>query len=114
MLAPAAIDAIALFRHLNAHARRALAERGELRRFSEGEMLWNAGDTAHGLHIVLEGEVRVVRIVGGRQHVVHTEGPGGTLGDVALFDGPTYPATAVASQPSVCAVFSREALQAAV
>jgi len=114
MLAPAAIDTIALFRTLNTNARRALAEHGELLRFSQGEMLWNAGDAARGLHVLLEGEVRVVRIVGGRQHVVHTEGPGGTLGDAALFDGLPYPATAVASRPSVCAMFSRKALHAAM
>jgi len=48
-----------------------------------GQMLWNAGDAPRGLHVLLEGEVRVVRIVGGRQHVVHTEGPGGTQTEVA-------------------------------
>jgi CRP/FNR family transcriptional regulator len=114
VLVPAAIESIALFRELNADARHVLAEHGELRRFSEGQMLWNAGDAPRGLHVLLEGEVRVVRIVEGRQHVVHTEGPGGTLGEVALFDGSAYPATAVASCRSLCAVFSRETLRRAV
>jgi CRP/FNR family transcriptional regulator len=67
-----------------------------------------------GLYVVVEGLVRVVRIVAGRQHVVHSEGPGGTLGDVPLFDGSTYPATAIAASAVTCAVFSREALQRAL
>lgn len=108
------IDHIALFQDLNADARRALAAGGQIRRFAKGAMLWNVGDAPAGLHVVIDGEVRVVRIVSGRQHVVHTEGPGGTLGDVPLFDGARYPATAFAACATTCAVFSRETLQRAI
>jgi CRP-like cAMP-binding protein len=108
------IERIALFRDLNPDARGVLAESGEIRRFARGAMLWNAGDAPAGLHVVIEGEVRVVRIVSGRQHVVHTEGPGGTLGEVPLFDGAGYPATAIAACATTCAVFSRETLQRAI
>jgi CRP/FNR family transcriptional regulator len=46
--------------------------------------------------------------------VVHTEGPGGTLGEVPLFEGGPYPATAVAAEPTVCLVLDRAAVLAAV
>ncbi len=92
----------------------ALARHAVERAFAPGEVLFLAGAEPRGLHVVLEGRVRVVRARGDRQHVVHTEGPGGTLGEVPLFAGGTYPATAVAVEPTRCAVLSREALRAAV
>jgi CRP-like cAMP-binding protein len=89
-------EAIPLLAGLNASAQRELT-RGVLRHYSPGEVLWQAGDTARALHVVLEGEVRVVRGSAGRQRVVHTERMGGTLGDVALFAESAYPATALAA-----------------
>jgi CRP-like cAMP-binding protein len=90
------LEAIRLFEGLNPAARRELS-RGVIRHFSPGEVLWRAGEPAHALHIVIAGQVRVVRNSGGRQRVVHHETTGGTLGDVALFAGSAYPATALAA-----------------
>jgi CRP/FNR family transcriptional regulator len=64
--------------------------------------------------VVVEGRVRVLRDADGRRHVVHTEGPGGTLGEVPLFAGGTYPATAVAVEPTTCALLTPAALHRAV
>jgi CRP-like cAMP-binding protein len=46
----------------------------------------------------------------GRAHVVHEEGPGGTLGEVPLFDGGGYPATAIAQAATRCAVYTPQGL----
>ncbi|HVE77568.1 MAG TPA: Crp/Fnr family transcriptional regulator [Gemmatimonadaceae bacterium] len=94
-------------------ARTLLAGAGECR-FAADEVLYLAGTPAAGLFIVLEGEVRVLRAGGGRPHVLHTEGPGGTLGEVPLFEGTTYPATAIAAEPTRCLVLTRDAVRAAV
>ena len=83
------------------------------RSFAPGEGLFLAGAEPRGLHVVLEGRVRVVRARGDRQHVVHTEGAGGTLGEVPLFAGGSYPSTAVAAEPTRCAVLSRDELRRA-
>jgi len=99
---------------LSAGGRRELAARGVTRRFAADQVLWRRGDEPRGLFIVLEGAVRVVRGSGGRQYVLHREGPGGTLGEVPLFGGGTYPATVIAEQPTECLVLSRTALEAAV
>lgn len=56
----------------------------------------------------------MTRSLDGRQHVVHTEGPGGTLGEVPLFAGGGYPAAAVAITPVSCLVLSRDGIAAAV
>jgi len=58
--------------------------------------------------------VRVTRGSRGRPHVVHEEGPGGTLGEVPLFDGGGYPATALAQEATRCVVYSPRAIRAAM
>jgi CRP-like cAMP-binding protein len=90
------LTAISLLEGLNPAAQRELA-RGVVLHFAPGEILWRAGDPARALHIVLSGQVRVVRNTGGHQRVVHHEQTGGTLGDVALFADSPYPATALAA-----------------
>ena len=84
------------------------------RRFRRGETLWVAGAEARGLIIVLSGRVQVVRATDGRQYTIHTEGPGGTLGDVPFFAGGCYPATAIALEPTTGIVLDRSAFARAV
>lgn len=77
-------------------------------------ILFLAGTVPRGWYVVLHGRVRVVRGRGARQHVIHTEVAGGTMGEVPLFAGGTHPATAVAAEPTRCALFTRPALRAAM
>lgn len=90
--------------------------RATQRRFGKGETLFRAGDPARGLFVILSGAVRVVRsgTGGGRQHVIHTEEAGGTLGEVPIFDGGGYPATAIATTDTHCLVFSPGGIRAAM
>jgi CRP/FNR family transcriptional regulator len=66
------------------------------------------------LAVVLHGRVRVVRAPHGRQYGVHTEGPGGTLGEVPFFAGGRYPATAIAAESTTCLWLDRATLARAV
>jgi CRP-like cAMP-binding protein len=84
------------------------------RRFSTGEVLWSAGDRSEGIALVLEGKVRVVRVSGGRQTVIHSGEPGATLGEVPFFTGDCYPATAVAAEPTRCLFLTHEAVTEAM
>jgi CRP/FNR family transcriptional regulator len=77
-------------------------------------VLFLAGSVPRGWYIVLEGCVRVVRGSGARQHVVHTEHAGGTLGEVPMFAGETHPATGIAAEPTRCALFDRPSLESAI
>ncbi|HEX8391266.1 MAG TPA: Crp/Fnr family transcriptional regulator [Longimicrobium sp.] len=108
------LDGLALLQGLRREALNLLRAGGTERRFAAGEALWTAGTRPRGLFIVLTGAVRVVRAPAGRQYVVHTEGPGGTLGEVPLFAGGQYPATALAAEPTVCLALSRETLARAI
>ncbi len=60
--------------------------------------LFAAGEPVPGLHLVISGAVRIMRDAPGRRVVVHHEGPGGLLGEVAFFSDGCYPATAVAGE----------------
>lgn len=110
---PVPLATIPLFQGVAPAALAALG-RAPRRRFRAGETLWVAGADVRGLFVVLAGRVRVVRAPGGRQHLVHTEGPGGTLGEVPFFAGGRYPATAIAAEPTVCLVLDRATVARAV
>jgi len=110
MIDPAELYGLPFAEGLPAPALAALARHAVSRRFEPGRVLWTAGSEPKGLYLVLEGEVRVVRGRGTRQLVVHVEQAGGTLGEIPLFAGGAYPASAVAARPTRCAVLSREAL----
>jgi CRP/FNR family transcriptional regulator len=108
----AALDALPLFASLSAATRRRLTAIGVKHTFPAGAVLFSAGMDAAGIYIVLSGRIRVIRSRHGRQHVVHTEGPGGTLAEVPFFEGGPLPATAVATRPSCCLLLSRDDLRA--
>ena len=85
MVSPSVLQGFEPFRSLGGSAREALAARAVLRKFRTGHYLWRAGDESRGLYFVLDGRVRIVRDVGLRQHVVHVEGAGATLGPAMTF-----------------------------
>lgn len=113
-ITPEAVARVPLLRAAGPRALGTLLSRGRVVTFEPEETLWRAGSQAHGLLLVLEGEVRVVGTVGGRRHVVHVEDAGGTLGEVPLFAGGGHPATAVASRRTKCLALDRDALAAAM
>lgn len=88
----------------------ALGAAGRVRAWAPDETLWVVGSRPARLHVVLEGEVKIVRSRAGRRHVIHREGPGATLGEVPLFGGSGYPATAIAARRTRCLVVPRAEL----
>ena len=102
------------FATLPADALHALSEAAVERTYEPGAMLWLAGSQPSGLLVVLEGEVKIVRSRDGRQHVIHRGKAGATLGEVPLFAGGTYPASAIAVARTRCLVLPRERLEAAI
>ena len=108
------LRAIPFFAAFPDRALQVMADHAIERQYQAGETLFRAGETANGLIVVLVGRVRVVRQAGGRAQVVHVETGGGTLGEVPLFAGGGYPATAVATEPTTCAIVARESLAAAI
>jgi CRP-like cAMP-binding protein len=91
-----------------------LTSRGMEKRYIAGQELFRAGDAARGLFIVRSGRVRVTRRRAGRGQVVHVEDAGGTLGEIPLFTAAPYPATATATEPTRCLVFTRDTVRDAM
>ena len=58
--------------------------------------------------------MRIVRVSGGRQTVIHSGEPGATLGEVPFFTGDCYPATAVAAEPTRCLFLTHQAVTEAM
>ena len=108
------LQSIAFFKQFPKPALKVIADRAVERRFKPAETIFRAGEPAAGLMVVLEGKVRVIRRSGDRTQVVHVERAGGTLGEVPMFAGGGYPATAVAAEPTTCALIDRQTLAAAV
>jgi CRP-like cAMP-binding protein len=111
---PSELCDLPLFTGISEAACRELAARSTRRTYAPDETLFVAGSDARGLYVVVEGRVRVVRDASGRRHVLHEESAGGTLGEVPLFEGGGYPATAVAAERTTCVVIGRDAIGAAM
>jgi len=76
-----------------------LAEASEIKGLARGETLFVEGEVAERFFVVAEGWVKVFKgnPEGDRQLVLHLEGPGSPIAEVAIFlDEPRYPATAEA------------------
>ncbi|MEW5763975.1 MAG: Crp/Fnr family transcriptional regulator [Acidobacteriota bacterium] len=93
----AALGASPLLQGLAPQDLECLARIASARRYEAGEVLFLAGDEAAGFFLVLTGQVKVSRFgADGREQVIHLLGPGQPCGEVPVFEGGAYPATASA------------------
>jgi len=99
---------------LNPAARSLLESRASRRAFRAGAVLFIAGTRAAGVWFVVSGRVTVTRVTADRVHVIHGEGPGGTLGEVPVFLGRGYLATASAETDVECRLVPRAVLERAL
>jgi len=87
-----------LFAALPGQVLRELVKHAEMRTFEAGEHVFIQDTAAHGFYIVDLGQVRIYRLSpDGREQVLHLFGPGEACGEVPVFQGGTYPATASAT-----------------
>ncbi|MGC8905586.1 Crp/Fnr family transcriptional regulator [Thermus sp.] len=102
---------VPLFRELAPEDLRALAAEARVRRLSKGEPLFLEGEPVRGLFVVGKGLIKVYKLdpEGRKQVVLHVEGPGRFLAEVALFlERPTYPASAEALEESEVLALPKE------
>ncbi len=93
--------ACSLFSELSSDHITALAEISGARQYDTGEVLFHEGVHADGFHIVVDGQVKVCRYgVEGREQILHIFEGGEPCGEVAVFEGGVFPATAEAMAPS--------------
>ncbi|WP_243030773.1 Crp/Fnr family transcriptional regulator [Thermus altitudinis] len=102
---------VPLFRDLALEDLRALEQETRARRLKRGEVLFLEGEPVQSLFVVEKGLIKVYKLdpEGRKQVVLHLEGPGRVLAEVALFlDRPTYPASAEALEESQVLAIPKE------
>jgi CRP/FNR family transcriptional regulator len=80
---------------------KALASHCVVRRLAKDEMLFTEGDACEGLYVVREGALKLFKMADtGREQVLVIERAGSTVGELPLFDGGAFPASAAAIEDS--------------
>jgi CRP/FNR family transcriptional regulator, cyclic AMP receptor protein len=64
--------------------------------YGVGDVIFEEGTTGRELYVVLNGEVEIAKMVGGRKTVIITLGKGEFFGEMAVIDGSARSATAIA------------------
>ena len=85
-----------------AHLLERLGSAMTVRRYRRDQILYRTGAAADGLYVLLSGRVRVFRETVGRAQMLHSETSGGVLGEIPVFSGSRFPATAIAVEPTRC------------
>lgn len=85
-----------------------LAQASQILQYKAGEDIFTEGDGATGFYIVASGQVKVFKLSAeGKEHLLHLFGKGEPLGEVAVFTGGRYPASAAAVKDTACLRLSR-------
>ena len=104
---------VPLIRHLPPGLQERVVAAGRERQVARTEVLFTEGSPAECVLALLRGRIKLVRYSpGGRELLLHLVDPGQTFAEAAVFGDGTYPATAVALEPSVVWSWSRESLLA--
>jgi CRP/FNR family transcriptional regulator len=99
----------ALFCNLPLSVLTELAAHGRERKLVQGQILFRAHETVEGMYVVHTGSVRAFREnIDGREQTIHVEQAGGTLADVAVFDGGPYPSSTMAEEDSEVLFLAKE------
>ncbi len=105
---PSLLRGIPIFAGLDERTLPRLAARCVTRSVSAGHVLFTAGEPCRGLYMIISGRVRIYRMNHeGREHVLHVERAGRAVAELPLFDGGTYPASAVTIEPCRLAFLPR-------
>jgi CRP/FNR family transcriptional regulator, cyclic AMP receptor protein len=67
--------------------------------YGVGDVIFEEGSTGRELYVVLGGEVEIAKVNGGSKTVIVTLGKGEFFGEMAVIDGSSRSATAIAASP---------------
>ncbi len=79
------------------------------RKLNCGEQIFSMGQEASGFYSVEDGRVKIYReSLSGKEQIIHIFGCGEIFGEVPVFQGTSYPASAVTLEDSTLLYFSRD------
>lgn len=92
-----------VFRRLSAADRTRVAAISRLVRFERGTLLFAEGDPGDAFFAIIEGRVKVFKATpAGKEFILDIFGPGDPVGAVAVYEDAPFPASALASEDTVC------------
>lgn len=98
-----------LFSAVEAASFRRLATIARLCQFRKGQMVFRENEACPGVYVVGQGLVRVFKTgPGGREHVLHIVGPGGSFAEVAAIGRFPVPAAAQAIKKTTCILLPQD------
>lgn len=75
----------------------------------KGELIFSEGDPGSGFYVVEHGTVKIFKSsFGGKEQILHIYGPGKPFGEVPVFTGKNFPASAIAVTSAGLIFFPRE------
>jgi CRP-like cAMP-binding protein len=78
------------------------------RNFGKGGLIFSEGDEGDGFYVIFQGRVKVFKVsADGKEHILHIFTPGQTFGEVPVFAGEHFPASAEAIQETRALFFPR-------
>jgi CRP/FNR family cyclic AMP-dependent transcriptional regulator len=90
---------------------RALAQRGDVRRYRKGTLLIQEGDRGDSLYVILDGRLRAFAADSSGREITYAEhGAGEYVGEMSLDGGPRS-ASVLVIEPTTCAVVTRHTLE---
>lgn len=108
-----ALKKVPIFSDLTEKELSFLAERAVPMRAEPGKLIFSEGQACEGLYMVESGAVKVYKSsAGGREQVLTIEGPGGSIAELPVFDGGSYPASAAAVSEARLLFVSKRDFQA--
>lgn len=104
------IQSTPLFDGLEATYLNSIASIAQTRSCKKGETIFNEGEECNGFYVVEKGTVKIFKIsFGGKEQILHIYGAGKPFGEVPVFTGRNFPASAMAISNSDLVFFPRRA-----
>jgi CRP/FNR family transcriptional regulator len=98
-----------LFRNLAGEDLARVGEIAHSRTYERGDVLFHEGDSPDYLFTIAAGRVKLVKgVADGREVILEIFGPGAPVGAVVALEGGSYPATAIATERTVCLALRRQ------
>lgn len=111
----AAIAAIPLFQGLPTPQVEDLTMIVQEQMVRKGQIIFSEGDDGIGFYVVFAGRVKVFKLsMDGKEQILHIFGPGEPFGEVPVFSGQKFPASAATMEESRILFFPRDSFVALV
>ncbi len=103
------IETSILFEGLAPDQQKLISDIGVGKKYGKGQVIFFEGDEGSGFYMVGTGKIKIYKMSPlGKEHILHIFGPGEPFGEVPVFHGQPFPATAETLSETTVLFFPRE------